>query len=347
MIKKSSFIVIVAALASSPELFAQSRAGTTAAPFLTMGVGAKGQSLGNANSIMSTGAEGLFWNPATISIDRGYGSGISAMFNVHELFVGVEAYATGLVLPIGKGKSIGLGANLVNYGRQDVRTVSEPQGTGATFGAYDLSIGVSYAQNLAENFYFGVTTKFVQQKIFDMTAETFAFDFGFVLLTDYLNGASLGATISNFGGTMQMNGINTRYVIDIDPNSDGNNTNVPSNLYTDEWDLPLSFKFGLAVPAVKTDFLELNLMSELQQTNDNNMNVDNGAQLSYLTKTIQFHVRSGYRDFLIGDEVDSHFSYGLGVSLKTASGPTIVFDFAQVPFEYLGMTTLLDIKLFF
>lgn len=347
MIKRFSLLVVIVMFAASSNIYAQSRVGTTAAPFLTMGVGAKGQSLGNANSILVSGAEGLFWNPATIAVDRGYGNGISAMFNVHELFVDVNSYATGIVVPLAEGKNLGLGVNLVDYGRQVVRTVAEQQGTGATFGAYDLSIGMTYAQNLSENFFFGLTTKFVQQRIYDMTAETFAFDFGFVLLTDYLNGASLGATISNFGGTMQMNGINSRYVIDIDPTSDGNNTNIPVNLFTDEWDLPLSFKFGLVVPAYKQDNLELNLMSEIQQTNDNDLNIDNGAQFSYKTKTVEFHLRSGYRDFLLGDEVDSHFTYGAGLSLKTNNGPAISFDFAQVPFEYLGTTTLLDVKLYF
>ena len=175
----------------------------------------------------------------------------------------------------------------------------------------------------------------------------FRSDFGFLLKTEYLNGARLGATISNFGGTMSMDGINSRLVVDIDPTSDGNNTNVPANLFTEEWDLPLSFKFGAAVPAVKMENYEWLLISEIQQTNDNNLNLDNGTQFSYKTRTVEFHVRAGYRDFLLGDEIDAHMTYGAGITLRTGPSTFIVFDFAQVPFEYLGTTTLLDLKLYF
>ena len=74
MIKKIIQIPIIAALLVTP-LVAQSggeesRVGTTAAPFLTMGVGAKGHALGHANSINISGAESIFWNPAGMAIQN-------------------------------------------------------------------------------------------------------------------------------------------------------------------------------------------------------------------------------------------------------------------------------------
>lgn len=347
--KRITILLQLIVLLGISDLYAQNRVGTTAAPFLTMGVGAKASALGHANTVNSSGAEALFWNPAAISLENEGNTRSSGFFTGNKLFADVYAYGSGLVFPLGESgqKRFGFGVNFVDYGRQDVRTVENPEGTGATFGSHDLSIGISYAQNLTESFHFGGTAKIVQQKIYDMTAQTFAFDFGFILKTQYLNGLKIGASISNFGGKMQMDGINSEHFVDIDPVSEGNNDDIPARIYLDQWDLPLSFRFGISLPVIKTDNLELLLLSDAQQTNDNDLNVDSGTQLSYLTNTVKFHVRGGYKDLLLGDKVDSHVTYGAGFTLKTSSGVAIGVDFAQVPFNYLGQTTLVDLKLYF
>ena len=348
MNKKGILLQIIVLLVAT-SLYGQSRVGTTAAPFLTLGVGAKGAALGNANTVNVSGAEAMFWNPSGIALLNEAGTSNSAFMSVNQYFVDVNIYAAGMVLPIGKEQrsNFGLALNYVDYGRMDVRTVERQEGTGATFGAHDLSIGLSYAQSLTDNFYFGGTAKLIQQKIYDMNAQTFAVDLGFVLKTEYLNGLKLGASISNFGGKMQMDGINSQYFLDIDETSEGNNEDVPSRIYMDEWDLPLSFRFGMNLPVIKRDNLELILLSEAQQTNDNELNVDSGSQLSYLTNTVKFHVRAGYKDLFLGDNVASHLTYGAGFVLKTANGVAIGVDFAQVPYEYFGQTTIIDLKLYF
>ncbi|HBX66096.1 MAG TPA: hypothetical protein DEG32_08035, partial [Balneolaceae bacterium] len=68
IMKPLSTLIVLLFLVSSVSLHAQSRVGTTAAPFLTLGVGAKGSALGHANTVITSGAEGLFWNPATIAL---------------------------------------------------------------------------------------------------------------------------------------------------------------------------------------------------------------------------------------------------------------------------------------
>lgn len=348
MTKKIITLQIFVLLAAT-QAFGQSRVGTTAAPFLTMGVGAKGAALGHANSVNVSGAEAMYWNVAGISVENEGGTYSSAFFSVNELFVDVSAYGAGFVFPLGEdsGKNLGFAVNYVDYGRMDVRTVDLQDGTGATFGAHDLTIGLSYAQNLTESFHFGGTAKFIQQKIYDMSAETFAVDVGFLLKTDYINGLTIGASISNFGGKMQMDGVNSQYFLDVDPGSEGNNEDVASRIYMDKWDLPLSFRFGVKVPAIKKDNLELLILTEAQQTNDNDLNLDSGSELSYISNTVKFHARVGYKDLLLEDQVDSHLTYGAGFVLKTANGLAIGVDFAQVPYEYLGQTTIIDVKLYF
>lgn len=333
-------------------LFAQSgeesRVGTTAAPFLTLGVGAKGQALGHANSVYVSGAEALFWNPAGISIENPGGSYNSSFISVSQYFVDVEIYGTGIVIPVGNnGQSIGIGLNYLDYGRMDVRTVEMQEGTGATFGAHDLSLGLTYAQKLTDSFHFGTSAKLIQQKIYDMTASAVAIDMGFLLRTNYLNGLTIGASITNFGRDMTMSGINTETYVDLDSQSEGNNDGIIGNIKLNNWELPLSFKFGVMVPAIKKENLQLLLLSEVQQTNDNKLNLDSGTELSYLSKTVKFHMRAGYKDLFLGDNVDSHLTYGVGLTLKTSTGIAIGVDFSQVPFEYLGQTSIIDVKLYY
>lgn len=348
MLKKITLtkLILVLAIVTAQ---AQYGVGTTSAPFLTLGVGAKGAALGHANTVNVSGAEAIFWNPAGISVKNEGGTYSSGYLSVNQYFVDVDIYGTSLVFPIGKntGKNLGLGLNYIDYGRQIYRTVEQPNGTGATFGAHDLSMSITYAQNLTENFYFGGGIKFIQQKIFDMKAEAVTLDMGFLLKTDYVNGITIGASITNFGNKMKMKGINTESTLDLDPISEGNNENLIGNIKLDSWNIPLSFKFGIMVPAIKSNDLELKLISEMQQTNDNKLNIDSGSELSYISNTVKFHVRSGYKDFLLGDDMDSHFTYGAGFTLKTNSGMAIGVDFAQVKYEFLGNTTIVDLKLYF
>ena len=55
-------LLMMAVLPAS--LPAQNRTGTTAAAFLTLGTGARGQAVGHAYTAMAAGADALFWNPA-------------------------------------------------------------------------------------------------------------------------------------------------------------------------------------------------------------------------------------------------------------------------------------------
>ena len=53
-------------------------------------------------------------------------------------------------------------------------------------------------------------------------------------------------SVSNFGGKMGMEGINTLVDIDIDENIYGNNDRIDGYLDTGKWPLPLLFRFGLS-----------------------------------------------------------------------------------------------------
>ena len=329
----------------APSVNAQSRVGTTAGTFLTVGAGARGSALGNAYTAEATGPDGLFWNPGSAARPGPGGKRGGAMFTNSKWVADIDFNMFGVVFPVAGSAVMGLSVQAVDYGRMDVRTVTQPDGTGETFDAADLSFGVTYSMPLTPSFYFGGTAKYVSQRIRDMSANTFAVDFGFILETDYLNGARVAASIRNFGGKLRMDGINSDILVDVDPTNNGSSESVPARLRMQAWDLPLSFKFGVAVPAVSTENFEVLLLGDINQTNDNKLNSDLGGQFRYRTRNFNLDLRIGYKDAGI-ENVDSHLTYGAGLNLAV-SRVRFAFDFAYVPFDYLDDSRIIDFRVYF
>jgi hypothetical protein len=338
-------LVLLLCLNGGQEAAAQSRVSTTAAQFLTIGTGARGSALGHAYTASATGADALYWNPAGVARTDAAGNRGAVFFSNTQWLMEIDYNAFGLTVPVTRSGVAGLSIAMMDYGRMPVTTVNMPDGTGESFGAMDLVAGLSYAQPLTDMFYIGGTFKYVRQNIYDMSAGTVAFDIGFVLDSPYLNGLRLGASIMNFGGQMQMRGVNARRFITIDPQNSGSNDKLPAHLHTDSWDLPLSFKFGAALPVVRTNSVRLELLADAQQTNDNNLNADFGAELRFLLGNVTFDLRGGYKDFPL-TEVDNHLTLGGGLDLRF-TGIRIGADFGFMPFDALGSVRMLDLRLFF
>ncbi len=338
-------LLITLILCMACTVVAQSRSGTTAAAFLTIGTGARGQSLGHAYTALATGADALFWNPAGAARSYGANSSGSVFLSHSRWFADIDYNAAATVIPVSGNRVLGLSVAAVNYGTMIVRTVDFPEGTGETFRANDFSLGLSYAQPLTESFYFGGTAKYVRQQIRDMDASTIGFDVGFVLQSGYLGGLVLAASIQNFGGKMQMSGINNVVFVDIDETTSGNNPDIPARIEMDAWDLPLSFKFGMAMPVVQVGMMELMALADIQQSNDNSLNSDVGAQLRIHNRTFNFDLRGGYKDLFL-DNVDSHATFGAGIDVR-AFGLRIGFDYAYTPFNLLGQTQVVDFRMYF
>ncbi len=326
-------------------VLAQNRTGTTAAAFLTLGTGARGQAVGHAYTALATGADALFWNPAGAARSYSGRQRGSLLLSHAQWLADINYNAAAVVIPVFGTHTIGLSVASVDYGSMPVRTVAFPEGTGETFRAGDFSLGVTYAQPLTSAFYFGGTVKYVRQQIRDMSADAVGFDFGFVLQTQYLQGLTLAASIQNFGSKMQMGGVNSVVFVDIDETTSGNNPDVPARLEMDSWDLPLSFKFGMALPVFRLDHVELMALADAHQSNDNRLNGDFGGQLRLYNRTFNFDVRAGFKDLFV-EHVDSHLTLGAGLDVR-ALGIRTGFDYAYTPFDLLGNTQMLDFRIYF
>ena len=124
-------ILILVALPLSGQ--GQSRTGTTAASFLTLGTGARGQAVGHAYTALATGADALFWNPAGAARPYDSHSSGSVMLAHARWFADITYSAAGVTIPVLRASALGLSVTAVNYGDMKVRTVALPEGTGETF----------------------------------------------------------------------------------------------------------------------------------------------------------------------------------------------------------------------
>lgn len=327
--------------------FTQSKAGTTAAPFLTIGTGARGSALGHAYTAHATGADALFWNVSGSAIPNQDHDGRlgSVMFTNFNMFAGIQYNAVGLVLPVSNKNVIGISAATVDYGTMLVRTGTLPEGTGEKFSATDLVIGATYSRPLSDQFYMGGQIKWINQQIWDMNASTIAFDFGLTLITDYLNGMKLSASIQNFGGKLQLDGINIQDTYEPNPTVGGNDR-VFVRRELDKWNLPLSFKFGFSVPILKQKYYAWYLLAESHQTNDQELNADAGSEFQFRTNSTTFSLRTGYKDLFLGEYVDSHLTYGAGIDLALRE-IRVGFDFAVSHHDYLDNIQMIDFRIYF
>ena len=305
-----------------------SKSGTTAASFLEISVGAPAIAMGGAFVSLANDATALYWNPAGISRLGKY----EAIINHTNWIAGTNFDYAGLVLPMGDFGSLGLSFTSLNMNDMKVRTVDQPEGTGEFFSAGDIAVGVSYAKNLTERFSIGFTGKYIQQKIWHMSATALAFDIGTLFKTDLLGGMTIGASISNFGSSMRLDGRDARYFIRVDNTKLGSTEQIPTDIEMDDWELPLTFQIGVSTNAINLEDYKLILSADAIHPNNDFESVNVGGEFSFLNI---ISLRSGYQSLFLKDS-EGGLTLGIGVNSQMLFSEAIVkFDYAFKDFGRL------------
>ena len=216
---------------------------TTCAPFLKVGAGARALGLGGSFVAHSGDVSALYWNPAGIaSISRPVMSGTHM-----EWIGGLSHDFVGFVTPLASG-TIGISGIFLNTDKIEITTMYEQDGTGLYYDTSDMALGLTYSRFLTDRFAVGLTTRYIHQSLYDLSAQTVSFDIGTQLTTNFW-GAVLGMSISNFGGKMALSGSKLIVATDIDPNFSGDR-DVDARLKTEAWPLPLTFRVGLVMDVI-------------------------------------------------------------------------------------------------
>lgn len=301
------------------------RVGTTAAQFLKIGPGARPVALGGAYTALAEDILAIYWNPAGIARIPGNGE---AVFNHAEWLADTQYDFAAFSLRAGRLGTFGLQVTSFRTPEEPVRTVRNPEGTGQVWDANSVAIGVTFARNLTDRFSIGLTGKFVQENLFNETARGGAFDIGVLYNTPFKN-LTLGATITNFGTEMSLEGRDTFFNENPVPDP-GSVEEVPAKFRTKSYDMPLSLRFGLAWKVVQNENVTLIATADGTNPNDNSEHVNSGFELAL--KDILF-IRGGYKAlFLENSEQGATFGVGLRYD---AVGTNLKLDFGWADFGRL------------
>ena len=317
MRKFTLFIVLVILLAAAPA-GAQTKVGTSAAQFLKIGAGCRAAALGGAYVAIADDAAALYWNPAGLArLDR------SEVLLMHADWLAETNYNFGgVVMKLG-GNALGIFVTALDYGQWEVTTVDEPEGTGEIMEAGDFALGASFARNLTDRFAFGFNVKYIRQDIWHMNAQSFAMDVGTLYITRF-NEMRIGMSMANFGMKMAMGGKDSRVYHDIDPGLSGHNEAIDAYLETEEWDLPLNFRVGVAMDVLSGDPVRWTLAVDALHPNDNNEAVNLGSELMWNDMVA---LRGGYKA-LGREDSEEGLTFGGGIRYPLAMGTAVKIDYA-------------------
>lgn len=234
--KRALAFLVLWALVGSAQAQEISRAATSAAQFLKLGAGARAAALGDAFVAFSGDASSLYWNPAgAASAQRR-----TLQVSYTDLYLDLSYGFIGYVEPLGPFGALGFHACYLHAGDIEITTLQEPNGTGEFYSVHSLAVGLTYARALTDRLSVGVTGKFVQEGIYNETAQTLAFDGGMQFATG-LFGTTLGVCLSNFGGKLQMHGEDLW--VDM-PTVPGQGYGGQYQLRTERWPLPATIRLG-------------------------------------------------------------------------------------------------------
>jgi long-subunit fatty acid transport protein len=340
---KNAALVLVCILCFSAGAGGQesSKAGTTAAQFLKIGVGARAMAMGEATAGVVKDPSALYWNPAgLIELPR-----LSLFASHTRWFADINHSYFGFVVPLGDNNRLGVSGTVLSMGKMEITTEQNPMGTGDFFEASDIAVGVTYTVRMVEFFTFGTTVKYISQSISNETATAVALDFGTRLNTSF-NGIVIGMGYTNFGTTMKLDGRDLRKTYDPNPDN-ATNVGVASFLGTESWELPVNFRVGIGWnlmgsgnSAFQDDQHSVTLAVDANHPNDGPEHASVGVEYKWQDLIA---MRAGYR---FKDDIRS-LTYGLGLHWQPTEQFTFGVDYASATLNRLGPIHILSLTLEF
>ncbi|MGB2868976.1 MAG: PorV/PorQ family protein, partial [Bacteroidota bacterium] len=323
--RRGKAVGLIAAIAVSLSLGQSvTKVGTTAAKFLSIPVGARALGMGGAFVAVANDASAMYWNPG----------GLAGLEKSEAVFVHANWLADvgfnygGIVIPLHDQGTVGISFTSVSMDEMERTTEDFPEGTGQTFGAGSIAVGVSYARRLTDWFSIGANVKYINEYIWNSSATGFALDLG-TLFTTPFPGLKFGAGISNFGQKLRMTGDDLLVLKDITANN-GNNSNINANLGTDPFDLPLTLRIGIAYDILSSEDQHFTVAVDATHPNDNSESLNFGGEYSLLNNFLS--LRAGYRAYGARDS-EEKATLGGGVMYEITPGVVTKVDYA---FEQFG-----------
>ncbi len=318
-------------------VFGQSKTGTTIGQFLLIEPSARIAGMGNAGVTSYKEVTSAFYNPAALG--KLYKSDVQ--FTHNDWLAGIRYDYAALAVKLDEVNTLSLSFTSLNSGEIDVRTVEQPLGTGERYTVSNIAIGLGYGRRLSDRFALGLQVSYIQETIWRSSLSTFAINFGTLYrLSD--DGIHIGASISNYGMPASYSGSDLRIRYNHNPDQHGTIDNVPAEIKTDEFPLPIVFRVGIGYPLRVGMNSELFLAVDAYHPSDNTESMSFGAEWGYRH---MIFLRGGYQKLF---EEDSEVGLTLGIGLQyELFDYDIRFDYGWAEHGRLGATQRFTVGLAF
>ncbi|MEM1126131.1 MAG: PorV/PorQ family protein [Bacteroidota bacterium] len=312
-------LLLLAALLIQADAWAQSKTGTTIGQVLLIEPSARLAAMGNTGAVAYTEAMAAYYNPGAL----GFVPSSQVQFTHSSWLAGITYdYAT-VALQAG-ANTLMLSLTALNSGDIDVtepRAGGQSEFTGRRYSVTNLAFGVGIGRRLTDRFSAGVHVKLLRESIDNSQLTALAVDFG--VIYQLPRGATLGASLANFGTRGRYDGLDLRIGVDQDPDRFGDPSNRDATLFTETYPLPIYFRVGLGLPVQLTADQRLSLAVDAFQPSDNTNSVSLGGEWAFRDLVM---VRAGYQNLFLEDQ-EGGLTFGGGLQYAV-SGLGFSFDYA-------------------
>jgi hypothetical protein len=292
-------------VATASPAAAQSKTGTTMGQFLLIEPSARLTALGNAGVAAGAGLDAVYYNPAV----AGRIARLELQLTHIAWLADIRYDYVAAAIPL---KDWGTGfatLSSLNSGEIDVRTVSQPLGTGERYTVSNVAIGLGFARAISERFSAGLQVKYFQETIWHSSAGTVAFDVG-TLYRLNADGLHIGSSITHFGTSARYSGRDLRITYDGDPTRSGDNGALPGERYVQDYPVPVLFRVGVGMPFRPSPDWRVWASAEASHPNSNPESVSGGIEATYRDLV---SLRAGYQNLF---RQDSEEGLALGTGIR-------------------------------
>jgi hypothetical protein len=182
----------------------------------------------------------------------------------------------------GGERVIGFQFGTFGFTNQPIYTVANPDGDGSTYNVAESFMGFTYAQNFSDRFSAGFSAKYISDRLGRTSASGFAFDLGtnfHAMIGDRPIRASF--VIQNLGSQLRQDGRALDVVVTRNPETgvgDRSQDPATARLLAEQFNLPTTFRVGLAYDFVNSSASRITLLSEFTQPNNTDANAAGGLE---------------------------------------------------------------------
>ena len=310
---KKLAIILVSLVAALPAFSGNpDRAGAAGADQLLITPWTRTLGLQASNVASAIGAESIFTNVAGLALI----GKTDLLFSTTDYLQSADITVASLALGqrVGESSVIGITVTSMDFGDIDITTTDNPEGGIGTFAPNMTNVGVSYAKAFSNSIYGGITFRYFQESIANVSGSGLAFDAGIRYITGPRDNIRIGIALKNVGPAYDYGG-DALAVENNDPS--GN----PRTFFerTSGAELPALISIGAAY-----DFqlAEKHMLTANGSFISNSFSTDDfvlGLEYSFNNR---FQIRGSYLSERKGNDLESNFDR-INASTGLAAGASI------------------------